>query len=95
MKKLRLNVDDLAVTSFVAESKKEERRTVYGHSYETRFGCMTWEYECNQDPTQETRCMCTAAEGCYPSLYCTGDPMPGAPNQTCYEGCMTNENGAC
>lgn len=92
MKKLRLNLEDVTVTSFVTDSEAEQRGTVYGHdSYETRFGCMTWEAECNNEPSAETRCLCTDAEGCYPSAYCSG----GYPNFTCVENCMTNENGAC
>lgn len=39
-----------------------------------------------------TFCYCTDHGDCYWSNYCS---YPGQPNNTCYEGCMTNERGAC
>ncbi|HEY0020390.1 MAG TPA: hypothetical protein VGC13_29095 [Longimicrobium sp.] len=39
-----------------------------------------------------TFCYCTDHGDCYVSNYCS---YPGQPNNTCYDGCMTNQNGAC
>ncbi len=42
-----------------------------------------------------TFCYCTdyPHAGCYPTDNCS--LQPGQPNNTCYEGCMTNRNGDC
>ena len=42
--------------------------------------------------TAYTQCFCTQQEGCYPSLYCTGD---GPYELTCAANCETNANGQC
>ncbi|HEX9937417.1 MAG TPA: hypothetical protein VGB15_09845 [Longimicrobium sp.] len=76
MKKLRLKLDDLEITSFAVHEKEEAPGTVYAHQFTT---------VCTQRP------ICTEAEGCYPSLYCSQD----SPELTCAMGCMTNENGYC
>jgi hypothetical protein len=78
MKKLKLELADLQVTSFTAHEKQVQRGTVNGNQI-----------------TGFTVCYCTdypQAE-CYPTNLCS--LQPGQPNNTCYEGCMTNQNGAC
>ncbi|HEU0078415.1 MAG TPA: hypothetical protein VFQ76_12235 [Longimicrobiaceae bacterium] len=95
MKKLKLNVDELTVTSFTAHAETTQRHTVYGRdSYGTDFYCGTWELNCTNPTRQQTQCFCTDEEGCYPSMYCS-DIGPGMPNNSCGEGCMTNWQGAC
>jgi hypothetical protein len=59
VKKLKLEVEDLAVTSFAAEEERGGTGTVDG--MQSGWACPT-----NLRP-------CTQAEGCYPSLYCTQD----------------------
>ncbi|HEY0018326.1 MAG TPA: hypothetical protein VGC13_18620 [Longimicrobium sp.] len=77
MKKLRLKLADLEITSFTAQEKEAPGSTVYANQLTTI--CST------QYP------ICTQADGCYPSLYCSQD----SPELTCAMGCMTNENGYC
>ncbi|HVH14002.1 MAG TPA: hypothetical protein VM759_13160 [Longimicrobium sp.] len=93
MKKLKLNVDDLSVTSFVAREDGDGRGTVNGAqiSWYMFSGCA----HCAESFV-ETQCglNCTQADGCYPSYYCS-DIGPGMPNNSCGDGCMTNANGAC
>jgi hypothetical protein len=72
MKKLKLKLDALEVSSFDAEGTSGAV-----HAMAATFGAYT--------------CRCTAEVGCYPTKYCTG---PGCVI-TAYNGCMTNENGAC
>jgi len=91
MKKLKLKVEDLSVTSFAAEQETSGRRTIFGMA---TIGFTLCCGGTGDPPSEHTRCLCTGDPGCYPSLYCSG-AGPGEPNQTCYEGCMTNENGAC
>lgn len=76
MNKLRLKLDDLEITSFAVQEIEEAPGTVYGNQLSTI---------CTQPP------ICTQAEGCYRSLYCS----QGSPELTCAIGCMTNENGYC
>lgn len=77
MKKLKLSVDDLEVTSFAAE---KETGAVYANQ-------VTYVSRC------ATQCLdCTEAEGCYPSLYCTG---PQGCVATYREGCVTDNYAAC
>lgn len=93
MKKLKLELDDLEVTSFAAQDERAGAGTVKGLDYSIDnpwSGC----YEC---PSYiETQCGydCTNVEGCYPSYYCS-DIGPGMPNNSCGEGCMTDANAAC
>lgn len=55
-KKIRLELDALAVDSFEAGTNARGG-TVAGHQVRpTRY---------------ETQCLCTRDEGCYPSLYCS------------------------
>lgn len=78
MKKLKLKLDDLEVSTFAAAEEPRLRGTVNGNQV-----------------TGFTFCYCTdypQAE-CYQTYYCS--LAPGQPNNTCYEGCMTNQNGAC
>jgi hypothetical protein len=94
MKKLKLKLDDLEVTSFAAQEKQDQAGTVNGLQISREWyatGCM----QCNQSAVQ-TQCglNCTQAEGCYPSYYCS-DIGPGMPNNTCGEGCMTDNYAAC
>jgi hypothetical protein len=94
MKKLALKLDDLEVTSFVAQEDVAGRGTVDGLQISRDWnatGCM----RCNQSEI-ETQCglNCTQADGCYPSYYCS-DIGPGMPNNTCAEGCMTDNYAAC
>jgi hypothetical protein len=94
MKKLKLKLDDLQVTSFTAQDTREETGTVNGLQISRNYaatGCM----QCNPSGV-ETQCgfNCTNAEGCYPSYYCS-DIGPGMPNNSCAEGCMTDNYAAC
>lgn len=75
MKKLKLELDQLEVTSFTAQNGREGTGTVNGFQI-----------------TGFTYCYCSNTD-CYQSNYCSN--VPGQPNNTCYEGCMTNERGAC
>jgi hypothetical protein len=75
MKKLKLTLDDLEVTSFAARDEPKGTGTVNGMQ-ETGFTCL-----------------CSDAFGCQQTIYCTG--YAGEPNVTCYDACMTNQNGAC
>ncbi|HEX2209309.1 MAG TPA: hypothetical protein VHG93_16650 [Longimicrobium sp.] len=75
MKKLKLKLDDLEISTFVAEGERQGGGTVHGNQI-----------------TGFTYCYCTDNGDCYWSNYCS---YPGQPNNTCYEGCMTNERGAC
>ena len=58
MRKLKLNLDQLEVTSFAAEEKEEAPGTVYANQLTGL---------CTQYP------ICTQGEGCYPSFYCSQD----------------------
>ena len=92
MKKLKLELDQLEVSSFAAEDKTEQGGTVNGMqvTYEY-FGCDTGYRQCrpSYNPTQ---CLdCTQAEGCYPSMYCTGSGCV----VTADAGCMTANNAPC
>lgn len=94
MKKLKLELDDLEVTSFIAQDKQEQAGTVDGLQISRNYaatGCM----QCNQSQI-ETQCglNCTNADGCYPSYYCS-DIGPGMPNNSCGDGCMTDAYAAC
>jgi hypothetical protein len=83
MKKLKLAVEALEVTSFTAEEERGGTGTVNG--------LQTGYTDCRPS-YYETQCLCTRDEGCYPSLYCT----QGGPYQlTCAADCMTNANGYC
>lgn len=75
MKKLTLKLENLEVSTFVAQGAPEGTGTVKGMQI-----------------TGFTYCYCTDNGDCYWSNYCS---YPGQPNNTCYEGCMTNERGAC
>ena len=94
MKKLALKLDDLEVTSFVAQEDAEGRGTVNGLQISRDWnatGCM----QCNQSQI-ETQCdlNCTQVDGCYASYYCS-DIGPGMPNNSCGDGCMTDAYAAC
>lgn len=58
MKKLRLKLDDLEITSFAAQESKEVPGSVYANGLTGL---------CTQIP------ICTQEDGCYPSLYCSRD----------------------
>lgn len=94
MKKLKLTLADLEVSSFAAQDKQDETGTVDGLQISQEYyatGCM----HCS--PTYvETQCgfNCTQADGCYPSYYCS-DIGPGMPNASCGDGCMTDAYAAC
>lgn len=81
MKKLRLTPDELHVTSFAAADKPRGAGTVHG---------MTGYSYC-QPSAEETQCLCTFEEGCYPSLYCSGAGCV----ITVQAGCMTNNHSHC
>ncbi|MBB4637621.1 hypothetical protein [Longimicrobium terrae] len=88
MKKLKLELDQLEVSSFTAQDEEKASGTVNGMATYYPDGCRPSYYK--------TECLCTGAEGCYPSLYCSqGGVGPGEPYGTCYAGCMTNANGEC
>lgn len=90
MKKLKLSLDALEVTSFVAHEARSTAGTVKG--MDSFYGTCEWN---GCAPSRiDTQCLCTYDDGCYPSLYCSG-AGPGEPNVTCDPGCMTNANGAC
>lgn len=94
MKKLKLELDQLEVTSFVAQDGRENTGTVNGlqiSNYQFGSGCA----HC-ANSFVETQCglNCTQAQGCYPSFYCS-DIGPGMPNNSCGVGCMTNAEAAC
>jgi hypothetical protein len=76
MKKLKLTLDDLRVSSFTAQDSTDQAGTVNGLQI-----------------TGFTFCYCTNHGDCQQSIYCSN--VPGGPNNTCYDGCMTNQNGAC
>ncbi len=44
------------------------------------------------DVSEQTACLCTRQEGCYPSQYCS---LYGPYQLTCAPDCMTNERGLC
>ena len=83
MKKLKLKLDDLEVTSFVAQDRQDQPGTVEGERKGTVAGMELSGY---------TVCICTFVN-CPRTVYCSN--YPGQPNNTCYDGCMTNQNGAC
>ncbi len=94
MKKLKLSLDQLEVTSFAAQDERGDVGTVNGLQISREYyatGCM----QCNQSQI-ETQCQlnCTQADGCYPSYYCS-DIGPGMPNNSCGDGCMTDAYAAC
>ena len=94
MKKLKLKLDDLEVTSFAAQEEHQGAGTVDGMQISREYwatGCM----QCNPSSV-ETQCglNCTNADGCYDSYYCS-DIGPGMPNNSCGEGCMTDNYAAC
>ena len=81
MKKLKLELDDLEVTSFVAQAEREGTCTINGlqiSQYNFGSGCQ----HCAESFV-ETQCGldCTQADGCYPSYYCS-DIGPGMPNRS-------------
>lgn len=93
MKKLKLDLDDLEVTSFAAQDEGERTGTVNGMEYSVDdpwSGCLS----CPTIPETQCGMNCTNVEGCYPSYYCS-DIGPGMPNNSCGQGCMTDYNGAC
>jgi hypothetical protein len=86
MKKLKLKLDDLEVSTFAAEEARGRTGTVHGlHTHD--FQCPSF---------VETQCQlhCTRVEGCYPSYYCSYIG-PGMPNNSCGDGCMTDNNANC
>jgi len=94
MKKLKLTLEDLEVSSFAVQKEREDAGTVKGMdmTIEGWSGCY-WCYS-----FVETQCAglnnCTGVEGCYPSMYCS-DIGPGMPNASCGEGCMTDNYANC
>jgi hypothetical protein len=91
MKKLKLEVDDLEVTSFAAQDEQEGTGTVNGLQSNLQT-CVSNGCGPSYDRTQCAE-YCTLA-GCYPSQYCS-DIGPGMPNNTCYEGCVTDNYLTC
>lgn len=94
MKKLKLKLDDLEVTSFAAQEEHGGAGTVDGMQISRDWnatGCM----QCNPSYV-ETQCgfNCTQVDGCYESYYCS-DIGPGMPNNSCGDGCMTDNYAAC
>lgn len=94
MRKLKLEFDDLKVTSFAAEEERAEMGTVNGlqvSNFHFGSGCAHCAHS-----FVETQCglNCTQADGCYPSFYCS-DIGPGMPNNSCGDGCMTNAEANC
>lgn len=81
MKKLKLELDQLEVTSFQAQDQQEEVGTVNGLSG----------YVACRPSYNATQCLCTHEDGCYPSLYCSGDGCV----ITYQEGCMTDNYHYC
>ncbi len=94
MKKLTLRLDDLEVSSFAVQDKQDQTGTVDGLQVSREY-YMTGCAYCNQSYV-ETQCglNCTDADGCYPSYYCS-DIGPGMPNNSCAEGCMTDNYANC
>jgi hypothetical protein len=93
MKKLKLKLDDLEVTSFAAQDEQTGTGTVNGLQLFSG-GPTCVEYGC---PPSYNRTECAAQctlGGCYPSQYCSYIG-PGMPNNTCYEGCVTDNYAAC
>jgi hypothetical protein len=88
MKKLKLELEDLEVSSFTAE-EAVHRRGVHGRDSRYTDFCGTGT-GC-EPATEYTKCLCTNAEGCYPSKYCSG----GGCVITYQEGCMTDNYAAC
>ena len=93
MKKLKLELEDLIVTSFTPGTEDASPGTVHGmqiSQYYFGSGCQ------HCDPSfVETQCfVCTQEEGCYPSMYCS-DIGPGMPNNSCDPGCMTDNYANC
>jgi hypothetical protein len=87
MKKLKLTLDDLTVTSFAAE---DEAGAVHGMQM-SQYPCESGKRWC--EPSYiETQCLlCTEAEGCYGSMYCTGYGCV----LTADPGCVTDNNSPC
>jgi hypothetical protein len=83
MKKLKLDLDALDVTSFTADDRSG---SVHSMGTNTVYPCHTPNCASNG----ATYC-CTAEAGCYPSKYCSG---PGCV-MTVEAGCMTNADAAC
>ncbi|HEX6036909.1 hypothetical protein [Longimicrobium sp.] len=86
MKKLRLEPDQLEVVSFAAQGEAEGTGTVNSLQlgYYTDTTC--------RPSYNVTQCLhCTQAEGCYPSMYCTGDGCV----VTADAGCITANNAPC
>ena len=81
MKKLKLKLDDLEVSSFAADA---ESGAVHGmDAIETPLFCGASGYaSCDH---------CTLEVGCYQSKWCSG---PGCV-QTAADGCMTDDNSPC
>jgi hypothetical protein len=82
MKKLKLSLDQLAVTSFAAQEGNDARGTVDGLTG----------YAACRPSYYVTQCLhCTEAEGCYPSMYCSGNGCV----VTADLGCLTANNAPC
>lgn len=105
MKKLKLEPDQLEVSSFAAQDEQTGIGTVNGLQSNAlsciNYGCLSGsptcvEYGCPPSYNR-TECAeyCSLAGACdYPSQYCS-DIGPGMPNNTCYEGCVTDNYAAC
>jgi hypothetical protein len=89
MKKLQLKLDDLDVTSFVAEVEHEATGTVNGLQRTNLIGCTS--YGCPPITGGRYTCVCTVEADCYASKYCSG---PGCV-MTVGEGCMTSNESLC
>jgi hypothetical protein len=77
MRKLRLDIEEVAVESFdVAPPDPHGRGTVAGHATDLRF--------CTQDIGG-----CLNSYGCY-TAYCNESAEIACPTATCNEGCTNN-----
>jgi hypothetical protein len=79
MKKLKLKLEELEISTLAAEGERKDTTGTVKGNQVTGF----------------TFCYCTdyPEAGCNVTNLCS--LQPGQPNNTCYEGCMTNQNGAC
>jgi hypothetical protein len=87
LKKLKLTVDDLEVSSFTAQDGSGQAGTVNGLQ-------ITGSFNCNTNPPRtggQFTCVCTVEVDCYQSRYCSG---PGC-LQTYWETCETSNEYQC
>ena len=95
MKKLKLKLEDLEVSTFAAEDGRHGPGTVNGMQISAYYYFQSGCQYCAPSYV-ETQCggNCTNVEGCYDSYYCS-DIGPGMPNNSCGDGCMTDNYAAC